>query len=118
MAALLMGLALRMILVNSFDGKFKKGASSFAGGGSDVGDEVIDEDDSSNGRRGPASPYRNLLSQFNKKRKMSRDLVGEKAVTFGEDKIGVTEDNIFLMVHRAYEKHREEGEFIEEATRL
>ena len=41
--------------------------------------------------------------------------MGEKAVTFGEDKIGVTEDNIFLMVHRAYEKHRKRVSLLRES---
>lgn len=97
-------------------------ASSFAGGrGGPGGVEDIEddpgEDDDEEDDGGRRSPYKNLLSQFNRKKNLKRDLVGEKAVTFGEDKIGVMEDNIFLMVNRTYEKHRRHDEFIEESRK-
>ena len=93
-----------------FDGKNpgKLAAASFTGG-SEIDGGTDDED----GGFGKSSPYDNLTRQFNHRRGLSQDPLGNKAMTLGEDKIGVMEDNIFLMVKRSYDKHRKDDQFIE-----
>ena len=96
-------------------GKFKKGKKG-TGEGEFAGNEINVNDDAGggSGARKRKRPYKNLMSQFRGRKKLKRDIVGEKSITFGEDKIGVTEDNIFLMVNKTYEEHRKANEFIED----
>ena len=61
------------------------------------------------GLRGGRGPYKNLMSQY--KGRQKADLLGEKSMTIGEDRIGVAEDNIFFMARSAYDAGRKEKEF-------
>ena len=60
-----------------------------------------------------------LMSQFNSIRDLqeshedSERYESEYSMPFGNDKIGLKENNIFLMINKSYEKHRTADEFIE-----
>ena len=96
---------------DSDSGKSKK---SGKGEGEFAGNNVYGSDDEGGSARGKKTPHKNLMSQFRGRKNLKRDIIGEKSITFGEDKIGVTEDNIFLMTNRTYEEYRKANEFIED----
>ena len=62
------------------------------------------------GKEGRAS-FRNLLAQFrnSKKKKIKK----QKSVSLGEDEIGISQDNIFFMVHRRYKERDKAEQFIQ-----
>ena len=61
--------------------------------------------------------FKDLLSQFRSKKKNNKLLEDQKTVNLAGEEIGISQDNIFAMVHRRYQKHQKEKEFIEISTR-
>ncbi len=53
--------------------------------------------------------FQSLFDQFKKK----KITTSGKTVTVGKDKVGVIEDNIFLLMHRRYQERRKNKQFIE-----
>jgi hypothetical protein len=70
-----------------------------------------------NGGGGNLEPLEFKAPKLNglEKAQDANKLVADKSVMFGGDPIGVSVDNIFGMIHRAYDKKRESKDFIDEA---
>ena len=79
---------------------------------------LLELEDAPPGEKGDRTFGKGLYGQFNKKKSLTRDLAKDKAVTFGEDQIGVREDNIFLMMSRSYKAHRKDGQFIQKIEKI
>ena len=72
-----------------------------------ISQEDIGEDAGSKKRKA----YRNLFSQFQTMKKKKKQ--DAKTVLVGDNQVGISQDNIFLMVHRRYQERRGENNFIE-----
>ena len=62
-------------------------------------------------RKNPSSFFKkNLMSEFVDKQK--NDVLANKSLAYKNSIVGVSQDNIFLMVHRRYQERRKKHEFI------
>lgn len=86
-------------------GGTKAGRSPGAKGGSGRRPRKNTDDDVNKAVQG-------LMAQFMKKKNQKKD-GGEESKLFGDSPIGLSRDNIFMMVHRRYQERRGENEFIE-----